>query len=113
MQKITYDRSEKKEEAKKVEQKSHKNAILYGLSTYPVEEEGQLKTDCDINSIITVFFPCFHFIFDHCFLFAFCGSCVTATSGLIRTILKVPAIKLAGTNISLKKEACSLLLLGR
>ena len=35
--------AKKKEEAKKVEQKSHKNAILYGLSTYPVEEEGQLK----------------------------------------------------------------------
>ena len=34
---------QKKEEARKVEQKSHKNAILYGLSTYPVEEEGQLK----------------------------------------------------------------------
>ena len=55
--KITYDRSKKKEEAKKVEQKSHKNAILYGLSTYPVEEEGQLKTDCDKNSIIR--FSCF------------------------------------------------------
>ena len=105
MQKITYDRSKKKEEAKKVEQKSHKNAILYGLSTYPVEEEGQLKTDCDKNSIIRFsFLASILILSNHCFLFAFCGSCVTATSGLIRTIWKVPAIKLAGTNILSKKK---------
>ena len=114
MQRITYDRSKKKEEARKVVQKSPKSAILYGPSTYPVEEEGQLKTDCDINSIIRFsFLASILILSNHCFLFAFCGSCVTATSGLIRTIWKVPAIKLAGTNISLKKEACSLLLLGR
>ena len=98
--------AKKKEEAKKVVQKSPKNAILYGLSTYPVEEEGQLKTDCDKNSIIRFsFLASILILSNHCFVFAFCGSCVTATSGLIRTIWKVPAIMLAGTNISLKKRS--------
>ena len=64
--------AKKKEEAKKVEQKSHKNAILYGLSTYPVEEKGQLKTDCDKNSIIRFSFLAFILILtNHCFYLRF------------------------------------------